>query len=105
MNDLVPLQATSAVATQGPRREGLARAAAALPETAPWRRAQDERQTAWNVWRATRPAAGYVVHRLTQDFGNDSDPALRLRGQAAYAAQAARAMSIAGPAGTVSLLV
>ena len=104
MNALVPIQTTTAVAAQGSRRDGIVRvgAAAAPP---PWRGSFAERQTAWNVWRATQPAPGYVVHQMNEIQGERGDASLLLRGQAAYAAQAARAMSIEGPAGTVSLLV
>jgi hypothetical protein len=103
VNALTTIQTVTAVAAQGQRRDGVR--VATPPELSPWRRAYDERQAAWNTWRATRPAVGYVVHRMNEALGAQADPAQRLRGQAAYAAQAARALSIEGPVGAVSLLV
>jgi len=104
VNALVPLQTVTAASAQAPRRDAPARVATP-PALSPWRQTPEQRQQAWNVWRATRPSAGFVVHRMNEALGERDDPAQRLRGRAAYAAQAARGVAIEGPVGAVSLLV
>ena len=95
--------------TQGSWRDASARAAGNAPspqDIAAWHRAYQAHASAWNAWRASQPAVGYVVQRLTQEHSDGgSDPGRRIRGNAVYAAAAARDTAIEGPVGAVSLLV
>jgi len=98
------LQATAVQAyTAGARTA--ARAVVEYAEDTPrWQTYEDERARAYTIWRATRPDAGYVAHRLGQELAGE-DPARKMLGQRAYAAQMARAATVEGPVGSVSLLV
>jgi hypothetical protein len=106
MNALTTVQHATAVQVYAAGARTAARPVQAyVYEDAPrWQSYEDERARAYTIWRATRPDAGYVAHRLGQELAGD-DPGRKMLGQRAYAAQMARAATIEGPVGSVSLLV
>jgi hypothetical protein len=104
MGALATIQQATAVQAYTAGARAYARAVAPADDVPRWRSFEEERSRAWTVWRATRPDAGYVAHRLAQELNGD-DPGRRMRGQMAYAAQAARSATLEGPVGSVSLLV
>ena len=105
MNALTTVQHATAVQAYAAGARAAARPIVEYAEEAPrWQTYEDERARAYTIWRATRPDAGYVAHRLGQELAGE-DPARKMLGQRAYAAQMARAATIEGPVGSVSLLV
>jgi hypothetical protein len=104
MGALATIQQATAIQVYQAGARAHARAVAPPDEPPRWRSFEEERNHAWTVWRATRPDAGYVAHRLAQEL-NGEDPGRRMRGQMIYAAQMARSAPLEGPVGSVSLLV
>jgi hypothetical protein len=104
MGALATIEHATAVQVYTAGARAYARAIDPAYEPRRWQTFEEERSRAWTVWRATRPDAGYVAHRLGQELSGD-DPARRMRGAMIYAAQAARTATIEGPIGSVSLLV
>lgn len=98
------MQATAVQAYTAGTRSHARAPEAPVEDFTRWRPYEEERARAWRVWQATRPDAGYVAHRLGQQYAAD-DPGQRLRGQATYAQQASQRASVEGPGASVSLLV
>jgi hypothetical protein len=104
MSALTTVQHATAVQAYAAGARAAVRPVQILEDAPRWQSVEDERARAYTIWRATRPDAGYVAHRLGQELAGE-DPARKMLGQRAYAAQMARAATIEGPVGSVSLLV
>jgi hypothetical protein len=104
MSALATVQHATAVQAYAAGARAAARPMQIVEDAPRWQSVEDERARAYTIWRATRPDAGYAAHRLGQELAGE-DPGRKMLGQRAYAAQMARAATIEGPVGSVSLLV